>query len=316
MERTTELAQTQIRATELNDTGGKLVIEPLMRGFGTTLGNALRRVLLAAIPGAAVTRVHFSGSYHEYDTLPGVKESLLEIILNLKELAIRLSYGEPKHLYLQAEGPGEVSAGQLECEAGVEIVNKDHLLATLDEGGRLEIEMEVEPGFGYRPAERNKKKDMPLGVIAIDSDFSPVKRVNFTVEAARVGERTDLDRLLLELETDGGIKPEEALSQASQILMQQLMLFSEFAAHPYGLVKETDREAELLQTKLEALGFDQRACNLLQTKGINTLGDLVAQSHQDLTDIHGFGAKTLDKVAARLKELGYSFSGNGTKKEE
>lgn len=299
----------KITVDGLTTTSGRVVIEPLMHGFGTTLGNALRRVLLSAIPGAAVTRVHFGSKYHEYDTLPGVKESLLEIMLNLKELAIRLNYGEPKRLYLHAKGPGEITAGQLECPTGVEIVNKDHLLATLDEKGVLEFELEIEPGFGYRPAERNKKKDSALGVIAVDSDFSPVKVVNFVVEETRVGERTDYDRLRLDWETDGGIKPEEALSQAAQILMQHLGLFSDFGAHPYGLFKDTDRETEALEKKLEELDFDQRACNLLKTKGITTLGELLARSNQELMDIHGFGDKTLEKVKQRLKELGYSFNG-------
>lgn len=311
METKTELVQPKITVEDLTAATGRVVIEPLMHGFGTTLGNALRRVLLSTIPGAAVTRVRFGGSYHEYDTLPGVKESLLEIILNLKELALLLAYGEPKRLYLHAKGPGEVTAGQLECPAGVEVVNKDHLLATLDEKAELELELEVEPGFGYRPAERNKRKDSPLGVIAIDADFSPVKKVNFVVEETRVGERTDYDRLRLEWETDGGVKPEEALSQAAQILMQHLGLFSDFGTHPYGLFKDTNREAEALQAKLETLHFDQRACNLLKTKGITTLGELLARSHQELMDIHGFGNKTLGKVIVRLKELGYSF--NGTK---
>jgi DNA-directed RNA polymerase subunit alpha len=310
----TELVEPKVTVEELTENAGRVVIEPLMRGFGTTLGNALRRVLLSAIPGAAITRVRFSKSYHEYDTLPGVKESLLEILLNLKGLAIRLNDGALKHLYLHAKGAGEVTAGQLECESGVEIVNEKHLLATLDEESELEIEMEVEPGFGYRPAERNKKKDSPLGVLAIDSDFSPVKRVNFVVEETRVGERTDYDRLKLEWETNGGIKPEEALSQASQILMKHLGLFSDFAAHPYGLFKDTSRETEALEASLETLQFDQRACNLLKTKGITTLGDLLAHSRQELMDIHGFGTKTLDKVILRLKELGYSLrNGNGAK---
>lgn len=308
-----------IQAQELSETYGRIVVEPLERGYGTTLGNALRRVLLSSIPGAAVVRVRFGGKYHEYDTIPGVKESLLEIILNLKELAIRTTQGDGlKRLMLIAEGQGEVTAAAIETPSDLEIINKDHHIATLDEGGRLEIELEVETGFGYRPSERNKKEDMPLGVIAIDSDFSPVKKVNFKVEETRVGERTDLDRLILEIETNGAVKPQEALYHASQILVSHFALFSEFAQHPYAeereKVEEEEKERKILESSLEELGFDKRACNLLREKNILTLGDLLTYSREELMDIHKFGEKTLLKVEERLKELGYelkSLKGKG-----
>ncbi len=297
----------EIKTEELTETYGRFVVEPLERGYGTTLGNALRRVLLSSIPGAAVTRVRFAGKYHEFDVIPGVKETLLEIILNLKELALRVTRGadEVKRLTLIAEGPKAVTAGDIEVPDGVEILNPDLHLATLDEGGQLEVEMEVEVGFGYRPAERNKKEDMPLGVIAVDSDFSPVKRVNFLVEETRVGERTDFDRLILEIETNGGVRPEEALHHAAQILIDHFKLFSEFAKHPLAEAEEESEEQKLMGTPLEELGFDKRACNLMKERGIVTLGDLLERTREELLDIHKFGEKSLVKVEERLKELGY-----------
>lgn len=301
-----ELAiKPELRVEELREDYGKFVVEPLERGYGTTLGNSLRRVLLSSIPGAGVTRVRFDGHYHEYDTITGVKEDILEIILNLKELALRVPETAPEvvRLELEAEGPGEVTAGQITTHEGVEILNPELHIATLDEGGRLKVEMEVERGVGYRPAERNKRPDMPLGIIPIDTDFSPVKKVNFTVEPARVGERTDLDRLILEVETNRGIKPDEAVTTAARILIEHLRLFEELGAPPPPLEEE---EPEELNYPLLKLDFDRRACNLLESKGVITLRDLLQKTREELLDIHGFGEKTLDKVEERLAELGYS----------
>lgn len=296
-----ELVKPKIRVDELTPTRGVFVVEPLERGYGTTLGNALRRVLLSSIPGAAVTRVRFDGKYHEYDTIEGVKESVLEIILNLKEIAFRLTDGEPKHVYIQHEGAGVIRAGDIELPRGLEVMNPDHVIATVDQKGKLVLDMEVEPGVGYRPAERNKKGDMPLGIIAVDSDFSPVKRVNFTVEPTRVGERTDYDRLTLIVETNGGVRPDEALQQASQILIGHFELFT----LPIGATESTAVEPEELNKRLEELDFDKRACNLLENKGVITLKDLLQKSREELKDIHGFGEKTLQKVIERVEELGY-----------
>ncbi len=296
-----ELVRPKIKVEELTPMRGVFVVEPLERGYGTTIGNALRRVLLSSIPGAAVTRVRFEGKYHEYDTIEGVKESVLEIILNLKGIAFRLTDGEAKHLYIQHEGAGVVRAGDIELPRGLEVMNPDHVIATVDQKGKLVLDMEVEPGVGYRPAERNKKGDMPLGIIAVDSDFSPVKRVNFRVEPTRVGERTDYDRLILEVETNGGVRPEEALQQASQILIGHFELFS----LPLSAAEPVPSEPEELTKRLEELGFDKRACNLLETKGVITLKDLLQKTQEELKDIHGFGDKTLQKVIERVEELGY-----------
>jgi len=308
-----QAVKPEIKIEELTDSYGRIVIEPLERGYGVTIGNSLRRVLLSSIPGAAVTRVRFDGRYHEYDTIPGVKEDILEIILNFKELAIRLENDEEVRLELEHEGAGEVTAGEISTPRGVEILNPDLHIATLDDGGKLKVELEVEPGVGYRPAERNKRKDMPLGVIPIDSDFSPVKSVNFKVEPTRVGERTDYDKLILEIETNRGIKPEEALNKAAQILIEHLQIFREFAEHPWSKA-EVEEEPEELGMPLVKLDFDHRACNLLESKGVITLKDLLAKTREEVSDIHGFGEKTLEKVERRLAELGYSLKSEKEKR--
>jgi len=308
----------EIRVEELTATYGKIVIEPLERGFATTLGNSLRRVLLSSIPGAAVVRVNLSGKYHEYDTIEGVKEDVLEIILNLKSLALRLHGDELKRLTLEVSGPRDVRAEDISLPPGVEIINPDLHIATLNSKGSLEVEMEVETGYGYRPAEMNKLENSPLSVIPIDSDFSPVKQANLIVEETRVGGKTGYERLTLDLSTDGGIKPEEALSEAARILERHLGLFRGFAEHPFGLAAEagTGEEESTLAIPLSELNIDQRACNLLQEAEITTLGDLLARPREELLDIHGFGAKTLSKVEDRLRELGYSLKGEGEVRNE
>ncbi|HDS29335.1 MAG TPA: DNA-directed RNA polymerase subunit alpha, partial [Candidatus Acetothermia bacterium] len=227
-----------IRVEALSETHGKIVIEPVEAGFATTLGNSLRRVLLTAIPGAAVVRVRFAGKYHEYDTIEGVREDVLEIILNLKGLALRMRGDEVERLSLAVKGPAEVTAADIECPAGVAIINKDLHIATLSKGGAMDIELEVETGFGYVSSEMNAKEDSPLSVIPVDADFSPVRQVNFVTEETRVGGKTGYERLVLELSTNGGITPEEALSEASRILRRHLDLFSHFAEHPYGIAMD------------------------------------------------------------------------------
>jgi len=303
----------EIQIEELRDDYGRIVIEPLERGFGSTLGNSLRRTLLSSIPGAAVVRVNVAGKHHEYDTIEGVKEDVLEIILNLKGLALRLVGDDVKRLMLEKHGPCEVTAADIEVPPGVKVINPELHIATLNEKGELEIELEVETGYGYKQAEMNRLDDSPLAVIPIDADFSPVSKVNFTVDDTRVGGKTGYERLTLELTTDGGIKPEEALSEASLILKRHLELFQGFAEHPYGLAPEGGQEEEesALEVPLADLEIDQRACNLLQEAEITTLGELLARPREELLDIHGFGGKTLSKVEDRLKELGYSLKDEG-----
>jgi DNA-directed RNA polymerase subunit alpha len=303
----------EIKVDELTGMSGRIQIEPLEPGFGTTLGNALRRTLLTAIPGAAVVRVRFAGKYHEYETIEGVKEDILEIILNLKGLSLRVHEEGVKRISLEKKGPGVVTAADIDTPPGVEVINPDLHLATLNAKGTLDIEMEVETGFSYRPAELNRPEDAPLSVIPIDADFSPVKRVNFSVEETRVGGKTGYERLILELTTNGGIRPEEALSEASRLLQRHLELFRGFAEHPFGMTVEeaTAGEERELSIPLVDLEIDQRACNLLQEADITTLAELLARPREELLDIHGFGAKTLSKVEDRLTELGYALRSEG-----
>jgi len=261
-----------------------------------------------------VVRVNFAGKYHEYDTIEGVKEDILEIILNLKGLALRLLGDDLKRMTLEKSGPCEVTAADIEVPPGVKVINPDMHIATLGEKGELEVELEVETGYGYRAAEMNRLDDSPLAVIPIDADFSPVSKVNFSVEDTRVGGKTGYERLILELTTDGGIKPEEALSEAALILRRHQELFQEFAEHPYGLAPEKSEEGEdggALGVLLSELEIDQRACNLLQEAEITTLGQLLERPREELLDIHGFGGKTLSKVEDRLKELGYRLKDEG-----
>jgi DNA-directed RNA polymerase subunit alpha len=301
----TELVKPKVSFEALSEKSGRLLAEPLERGYGTTLGNALRRVLLSSIPGAAITRIRFDQRFHEYDTIKGVKESALEIILNLKEIAFRVQDAEPKHLYIHVEGECEVKAGHIELPPGVEILNPEQHIATVAKKGQLGLEMELELGYGYYPAERNKKKDQPLGIIPVDSDFSPVKRVNYRVEDTRVGERTDYDRLILEIETNGGVRPEEVLRRATRILIEHFQLFSELGSEASEGVAPAPEPPEL-HLRLDELGFDQRACNLLEKKGVVTLGDLLKKTFEELSDIHGLGDKTLEKVILQLREMGHT----------
>jgi len=307
-----------IKIEELTDIAGKIAIEPLERGFGTTLGNSLRRVLLSAIPGAAVVRVRFAGKYHEYDTIDGIREDVLEIILNFKSIALRLKGEEMQRMTLTKKGPGAVTANDIDMPPEVEIINPDLHIATLAKGATLDVELEVETGFGYVASEMNSLEDSPLSVIPIDADFSPVKRVNFHIEETRVGGKTGYERLVLEMETNGGIKPEEALSEASRILKRHYDLFNDFAEHPYGvsMAEEVEEEAEELSIPLIDLNIDQRACNLLHEADIVTLNDLVTRPREELLDIHGFGGKTLSKVEDRLEELGYSLKSEGELRHE
>ena len=287
---------------EHDDRYGRLVVEPLERGYATTLGYSLRRVLLSSIPGAAIVRVNFAGKYHEYDTIEGVREDLLTIILNLRGVVFRTQDEELHWLYLDVTGPAEVRARDIQTPAGVEIVNPDHYIATLNEDGKLEAEMELEVGRRFRPAEENKREDAPLSLIPIDSDFSPVEKVNFQIEETRVGGRPGYERLVLEVWTNGAISPQAAVTQAVEILQRHLGFVA--GAAPEEPEEAEEVPEELLQPLTE-LGFEARACNLLREEGIVTLGDLLARSREELLDIHGFGEQTLKRLEEQLAQLGY-----------
>jgi len=309
----TEKAVPTVRMAGASPRGdyGKFVVEPLERGYGITLGNSLRRVLLSSIPGAAITTVRIDGVLHEFSTLPGVVEEVTDIILNLKGVAIRMHSDEPQVFRLEAQGPREVRAGDIVATQDAEVVNPEHHIATLEEGGRLRMEMTVERGFGYVPAERNKRPNQPIGIIPIDSIFTPVHRVNYQVEATRVGYITNYDRLILEVWTNGAVKAHEALSQAARILTQYLELFYDLGDGVVGAEGGRDPEGEerrnrLLEMTIEELDLSQRAYNCLKRGGINTVGDLVSKPHHEIEKIRNLGKKSLEEVEEKLARLGLS----------
>ncbi len=290
---------------------GKLELEPLERGYGMTLGNALRRILLSSIAGAAVTAVRIDGVSHEFSAVKGVKEDCADIILNIKQLVIKFVGEPPKKARLSFKGPGSVTAGDIEADSGVEIINKDLHIATLDKGGELNIEMDIETGNGYVPAEINKNPDQALGVVAVDSIFSPVRRVNYNVEGARVGQRTDFDRLILEVWTNGAVGPVEAVEEACEILRKHLGLFlrieedeSEFEEE---LSEEEKKRIEALKMPVANLELSVRSQNCLKAADIEKIGDLVHKTESEMLKYANFGKKSLSEIKEILTEMGLSF---------
>jgi DNA-directed RNA polymerase subunit alpha len=300
------VARPQIQEETVSATRSRFAIEPLEPGFGYTLGNSLRRTLLSSIPGAAISSVRIEGVLHEFSTIPKVVEDVTDVILNLKELVIRSDAEEPVTVYLKAKGPGAVTAGDIAPPAGVEILNPDLHIATIGKGGSLEMEMTVERGVGYRMADKNKKPRDPIGVIPVDSIFSPVRRVSYSVENTRVEQMTDRDRLILDVESDGSITPREALASAGGTLLELVQLFGELAEAPSMQVSaaEDDSAPSDYGITVEELNLSVRSYNCLKREGINTVGDLVQRSEQELMDIRNFGQKSIDEVKAKLEELG------------
>lgn len=291
---------------------GKFVIEPLERGYGTTLGNSLRRVLLSSLPGAAVTSIKIDGVLHEFSTIPNVVEDTTEIILNIKHLILNYTGNERKILRLEQYGPKEVKASDIEPDAEVEILTPDLHIATLDKGGKLIMEMTVEWGRGYVPADQQpNKSDDIVGLIPIDSIYTPVRRVNYTVENARVGKRTDYDSLTLEVWTNGSISPEEAISLSAQILIEYLKLFTEindtFAEVEILVEKEEEKKDKVLEMSIEELELSVRASNGLKRANINTVGDLIEKTREEMSKIRNLGQKSLEEIERKLKELGLGF---------
>jgi DNA-directed RNA polymerase subunit alpha len=288
----------------------RFVIEPLEPGFGYTLGNTLRRTLLSRIPGAAVSSLRINGIYHEFTTVPGVEEDVVDIILNIKRLVVRMDDPEPRTLELAVSGAGAVTAAALAAPSGVEIVNKDLHIVTLSDGATLEMELTVEQGVGYRTAEKNKRND-PIGTIPIDSIFSPVRKVSYRVENTQVGQMTNFDRLVVDVETDGSIGPAEALSSAGKTLRELLGLFAdvgEGVGLELGDIAVTDTVSQDLDLPIEALDLSERPRNCLRRAQIDTVGDLVQQTREDLLDITNFGQKSLEEVVSKLDELGLGIS--------
>ena len=301
-------------------TYGKFVVEPLEKGYGTTLGNALRRVLLTSIPGAAVVAARIEGVLHEFSAVPGVVEDTTELLLNFKELAIRVADSHlgrgkaPFVLRLDRTGPGEVLAADIETPAEIEIVNKDLHLATLDdEKARLAMEMEVEVGTGYVVAEQQQQRTHEIGTIPVDAILSPVRRVSFRVEPTRVGHLTDYDRLTLEVRTNGTIAPADAISEAAKVLDRYLILFFDFSAEEReeGPSAEADLARQrLLDTRIEDMDFSVRTFNCLRKDGVNTVGELIERTESDLMQIRNFGRKSLNEVKAKLKAMGLTLVGS------
>ncbi len=300
----------------LTDTYGKLIAEPLERGFGTTLGNALRRVLLSSIEGAAVTAVKIPGALHEFSTIKGVKEDVVDIILNIKKLRFKVYADGKKIVGIKGKGPKQLTGEDIQCDSSVEILNPDQVIATLDKDATFEAEMYVKKGKGYVPAEFNKEEELPVNMIAVDSVFSPIRRVNFTVEKARVGRATDYDRLIMEIWTDGGVTPEKAISQAAAILIEHLNLFvveEEEGETAYSAASQGDTgnpmndepifNSNLLKS-VEELELSVRSYNCLKNANIKTIADLVQKTEQEMLRTKNFGRKSLNEIKEILGTMG------------
>ncbi len=287
---------------------GKFVVEPLERGYGTTLGNALRRILLSSLPGAAVTSVKIDGILHEFSTIPGVKEDVTEIILNLKKLAVRLEGENTKRAIINAVGPKEVTAADIIGDSDIEIFNPDLHIATLEENATLVMEINFARGRGYVPAEQNKTESTPISVIPVDSIYTPVRKVNFTIENTRVGQVTDYDRLVLEIWTDGSITPEEGVSIGAKIMQEHLNLFIQLTdttdSMEIMVEKEEDQKEKALEMTIEELELSVRSFNCLKRAAINTVEELTQKTEEDMMKVRNLGKKSLDEVKAKLEELG------------
>ncbi|MCF6461698.1 DNA-directed RNA polymerase subunit alpha [Clostridium sp. Cult3] len=307
-----EIEKPRIEIIEVNEdnTYGKFVVEPLERGYGTTLGNSLRRVLLSSLPGAAVSSIKVQGVLHEFSTVPGVLEDVPEIILNIKDIAAKIYSDEPVTLRLEAEGPQVITAEDIITGPDVEILNKDLYIATINEDGKLYMELEMIKGRGYSVAERNKREGQPVGVIPVDSSFTPVKKVNFLVENTRVGQITDYDKLTLEVWTNGTMKPEEATSLGAKILTEHLNLFIGLTDHVNDVEimveKEEDKKEKVLEMTVEELDLSVRSYNCLKRAGINTVDELTQRTEEDMMKVRNLGKKSLEEVQNKLAELGLS----------
>ena len=296
----------------LSDTYGKFVVRPLERGFGTTLGNVLRRILLSSVEGAAIRAIKIEGVHHEFSTIPGVVEDVPEIILNLKEVCLQLHTDGDKTLFVEKEGKGELTAGDLQVDSEVRILNPDLHIATLSEGARFRAELMVGSGHGYVLAEENKLPDQPIDWIAMDSIFSPIRRVSYTTENMRVGHRTDYDKLTMEVWTNGTIRPDDAVAFAAKLAIDHLRLFVNFEEEPEEVEEEeVDHEAErirnLLKMNVEELELSVRSSNCLKAAGIKLLRDLVQKTESEMLKYRNFGRKSLSELSGILAELGLSF---------
>ena len=300
----------EFEAESLTGTYGQFYAQPFERGFGTTIGNAMRRVLLSSIEGAAITAVKIDGVLHEFTSIPGVVEDATDLILNLKQVPLKMTVDHPETIYLRAEGAGEIKAGDIETNPNVQILDPSIHLATLQEEGKLNIEMRVRPGRGYVPADRNFEPDLPLGYIPIDSVHSPVKKVNYTVEDARLGQTTDYDKLTLEVWTNGALRPQDAVALAGKLVKDHLAIFINFEESHEAEEKEIDKEREKLNENLnrsvEELELSVRSYNCLKNAEIRTIRDLVQRSEAEMLKTKNFGRKSLNEIREILAEMGLS----------
>ena len=305
-----EFEKPNIKCVEIDKVKnyGKFVCEPLERGYGITIGNSLRRILLSSLPGSAIKSVKIEGAQHEFTTIPNVVEDVPEIILNLKMVRIKLDQNEEKTLRIDFKGEGEVKAGDIITDGTVEILNPDLHIATVSKGGNLRMELVADMGRGYNTADKNKVPNQPIGVIAIDSIYSPVKKVNYSVENTRVGQMVDYDKLTIELWTDGSLEPYEALSLAAKVLTEHLKLFvdlSETAKNTQIMVeKEENKKEKILEMPIEELELSVRSFNCLKRSGISTVEDFTNKSENDMMKVKNLGKKSLDEVIAKLRDLG------------
>ena len=303
-----EFEKPTITKIDENKDDGRFVIEPLERGYGTTLGNSLRRVLLASLPGAAITSIKIDGVLHEFDTVPGVREDVMQIILNIKGIAVKSYVEDEKKIELDVVGPAEVTAGDILTDSDIEIVNPDHYLFTIAEGKTFKAILTVNSGRGYVPAESNKKDEAPVGTLAVDSIYTPVKKVNYQVEPARVGSNDGFDKLTLEINTNGTIIPEDALGLSARILMEHLGLFTDLTevAKSAEVMKETETASDdrMLDRTIEELDLSVRSYNCLKRAGINTVFDLTEKTEPEMMKVRNLGRKSLEEVKVKLADLG------------
>lgn len=313
-----EMEKPNIDCVDFAEDGryGKFIVSPLERGYGTTLGNSLRRILLSSLPGAAATSIKIDGVQHEFSTIPGVTEDVAEIILNIKKMAVKLHGESPKTVYIEAKGEREIKAGDIKADSEVEIINPDLHIATLNADASLYAEITLSSGRGYVSAEKNKQQMQPIiGVIPIDSIYTPVTKVNYTVDNTRVGQYTDREKLTVEVWTNGTIKPEEAVSLAAKIMNDLLRLFVDLSEEGKNtdviVEKEEDKKEKVLEMTIEELDLSVRSYNCLKRAGINTVENLIAKSDEDMMKVRNLGRKSLEEVINKLKDLGLTL-----KKEE
>ncbi|MBM7555060.1 DNA-directed RNA polymerase subunit alpha [Thalassobacillus pellis] len=305
-----EIEKPKIETVEVSEdaTFGKFVVEPLERGYGTTLGNSLRRILLSSLPGAAVTSVQIEGALHEFSTIDGIVEDVTTIILNLKKLALKIYSEEEKTLEIDVQGEGKVTAADITHDSDVEVLNPDIHIATLGPNASLQMRITAERGRGYRPAEGNNHEDLPIGVIPVDSIFTPVARVTYQVENTRVGQTSNFDKLTLDVWTDGSIRPEEAVSLGAKVYMEHLNIFvgltDEAQKAEIMVEKEEDQKEKVLEMTIEELDLSVRSYNCLKRAGINTVQELAHKSEEDMMKVRNLGRKSLEEVKYKLEELG------------